>query len=75
MVILLASVDAALNVIFVLFKFKRRRKFEAALDFSLLIGVFVVLSGSQLMLLIGIFTSLTISIYLWFSKPTLKDFS
>lgn len=74
MLIAAASLSTFLNIISILLKLKRKRKFDAVLDFGLLVGVFLVLNGSQLMLLIGIFSSLGISIYLWFSKPTLKDF-
>ena len=42
---------------------------DAGLDLALLVIVFMVLKGSEDMLLIGIYTSLGISIYLWFSPP------
>ena len=42
---------------------------DAGLDLGLLVIVFMVLKGSENMLLIGIYTSLGISIYLWFSPP------
>ena len=34
--------------------------------------VFLVLKGSELILLVGIFSSLLISTYLWFSPPRLR---
>lgn len=74
MLILAAVIATVLNILFILIKLKQKRKFDAALDFGLLVGVFMVLKGSELILLTGIFSSLAISIYLWFSRPTLKDF-
>lgn len=74
MLILAAVIATVLNILFILIKLKHKRKFDAALDFGLLVGVFMVLKGSELILLTGIFSSLAISIYLWFSRPTLKDF-
>jgi len=70
--LLLAAVFATvLNIIILLVKFRRRRYEDALLDTFLLTLVFMVLKGSELMLLIGIFSSLIISIYLWFMPPKL----
>ena len=69
MLILAAVIATALNLIILITKFKRKRYEDALLDTFLLVVVFMVLKGSELMLLIGIFSSLCISIYLWFSPP------
>lgn len=66
---LAAIVATVLNIVLLIIKFKRKRYEDALLDTSLLVLVFWVLKGSELMLLIGIFSSLCISIYLWFSPP------
>ena len=68
--LMLAAVFATVfNLVILIIKFKRKRYEDALLDTSLLVLVFWVLKGSELMLLIGIFSSLCISIYLWFSPP------
>ena len=69
MLILAAVLATAFNLIILITKFKRKRYEDALLDTFLLVLVFMVLKGSELMLLIGIFSSLFISIYLWFSPP------
>lgn len=69
MLILSAVIATAFNLIILIIKFKRKRYEDAFLDTFLLVIVFMVLKGSELMLLIGIFSSLFISIYLWFSPP------
>lgn len=69
MLILAAVLATAFNLIILITKFKRKRYEDALLDTFLLVLVFMVLKGSELMLLIGIFSSLCISIYLWFSPP------
>ena len=69
MLMLAAIIATVLNIILLIIKFKRKRYEDALLDASLLVLVFWVLKGSELMLLIGIFSSLAISIYLWFSAP------
>ena len=69
MLMLAAILATVLNIVLLIIKFKRKRYEDALLDTSLLVLVFWVLKGSELMLLIGIFSSLCISIYLWFSPP------
>ena len=64
-----AIIASLLNIILLIIKFKRKRWMDAGLDLGLLVIVFMVLKGSEDMLLIGIYTSLGISIYLWFSPP------
>lgn len=66
---LAAVLATVLNIVLLIIKFKRKRYEDAVLDTALLVLVFLVLKGSELMLLIGIFSSLFISIYLWFSPP------
>ena len=69
--LMLAAVFATVfNLVILIIKFKRRRYEDAILDTSLLVVVFWVLKGSEMMLLIGIFSSLFVSIYLWFCPPT-----
>jgi hypothetical protein len=69
MLMLLAIFATVFNLVILIIKYKRKRYQDAFLDTSLLILVFWVLKGSEMMLLIGIFSSLFISIYLWFSPP------
>ena len=69
MLMLAAIVATVFNLVILIIKFKRKRYEDAILDTGLLVVVFMVLKGSELMLLIGIFSSLFISIYLWFSPP------
>ena len=64
-----AIIASFLNIVLLIIKFKRKRWMDAGLDLGLLVIVFMVLKGSEDMLLIGIYTSLGISIYLWFSPP------
>ena len=69
--LMLAAVFATVfNLVILIVKFKRRRYEDALLDTFLLVIVFWILKGSEMMLLIGIFSSLFISIYLWFSPPS-----
>lgn len=69
MLMLAAIIATVLNLVILIIKYKRRRYADAFLDTALLVIVFLVLKGSEMMLLIGIFSSLAISIYLWFSPP------
>ena len=64
-----AIIASFLNIVLLIIKFKRKRWMDAGLDLGLLVLVFMVLKGSEDMLLIGIYTSLGISIYLWFCPP------
>ena len=69
--LMLAAVFATVfNLVILIVKFKRRRYEDALLDTFLLVIVFWILKGSEMMLLIGIFSSLFVSIYLWFSPPS-----
>ena len=64
-----AIIASFLNIVLLIIKFKRKRWMDAGLDLGLLVIVFMVLKGSEDMLLIGIYTSLGVSIYLWISPP------
>lgn len=69
---MLAAIFATVfNLVILIIKFKRKRYEDALLDTFLLVVVFLVLKGSEMMLLIGIFSSLFVSIYLWFAPPKL----
>ena len=71
MLMLAAIFATVFNLVILIVKFKRKRYEDALLDTFLLVVVFLVLKGSEMMLLIGIFSSLFISIYLWFAPPKL----
>lgn len=73
MLLLGAVIATVLNIVILLTKFKRKRYQDALLDMSLLALVFWVLKGSELMLLTGIFSSLCVSIYLWFWPPSIRS--
>ena len=70
MLMLAAIFATVFNLVILIIKFKRRRYEDALLDTFLLVIVFWILKGSEMMLLIGIFSSLFVSIYLWFSPPS-----
>ena len=70
MLMLAAIFATVFNLVILIIKFKRRRYEDAILDTFLLVIVFWILKGSEMMLLIGIFSSLFVSIYLWFSPPS-----
>ena len=69
MIVAAGSVAVFLNIWLLIIKFKRNRWSDAALDFTILAGTIIFLKGSENLLLIGIFASLMVSIYLWFSPP------
>lgn len=71
MLMLAAIFATVFNLVILIVKFKRKRYEDALLDTFLLVVVFLVLKGSEMMLLIGIFSSLFVSIYLWFAPPKL----
>mgnify|MGYP003437005289 FL=1 len=70
MLMLAAIFATVFNLVILIIKFKCRRYEDAILDTFLLVIVFWILKGSEMMLLIGIFSSLFVSIYLWFSPPS-----
>ena len=68
--LLIATILAAVsNIILLLIKFRCKRYPDGALDLFLLYVVFKYLQGSELVTLVAIFSSLAISIYLWFYPP------
>lgn len=69
MLMLAAIFATVFNLVILIIKFRRKRYEDALLDTFLLVVVFLVLKGSEMMLLIGIFSSLFVSIYLWFAPP------
>ena len=69
MLMLAAIFATVFNLVILIVKFKRKRYEDALLDTFLLVIVFLILKGSEMMLLIGIFSSLFVSIYLWFAPP------
>lgn len=69
MLMLAAIFATVFNLVILIIKFRRKRYEDAVLDTFLLVIVFLVLKGSEMMLLIGIFSSLFVSIYLWFAPP------
>ena len=69
MLMLAAIFATVFNLVILIIKFRSKRYEDAMLDTFLLVIVFLVLKGSEMMLLIGIFSSLFVSIYLWFAPP------
>lgn len=65
------GVVTALNIMFVKMKLNRARYEDAALDVAILLGLAFIFSGSFGGLVVATVTSLVISIYLFFSPPTL----
>lgn len=57
------------NIIILLYKFKQKLFKDAFLDLILLCLVFLVLKGSTDMLIIGIYSSFGLSIFLYFWSP------
>lgn len=72
MLMAIAVIATVLNIVLLLTKFKHKRYIDAMLDSTLLLGVMILFKGSEMMLLVGIFSSLVISIYLWFFAPSIK---
>ncbi len=68
---LLIGLAVAANIIFILFKYERKRYSDATLDFILLIAVTVIFSGSYGALVVGTIASLVVSIYLYANPPNL----
>ena len=69
MLLITAIIAAISNIILLLFKFRCKRYPDGALDLFLLYVVFRYLQGSELVTLTAIFSSLAVSIYLWFYPP------
>ena len=68
---ILIGLAVAANIIFILFKYERKRYSDATLDFVLLIAVTIIFSGSYGALVVGTIASLVISIYLYANPPNL----
>jgi hypothetical protein len=68
---ILIGLAVAANIIFILFKYERKRYPDATLDFILLIVVTIIFSGSYGALVVGTIASLVISIYLYANPPNL----
>ena len=67
--IAITAMIVALNMIIVMWKFKRGRVEDAVIDSALLIAVAYLFSVSTTALVIGSFASFAVSIYLLFSPP------
>lgn len=70
---ILIGLAVAANVLFVLFKYERKRYPDATLDFILLIVIAILFSGSYGALVVGTIASLIISIYLYANPPNLPN--
>lgn len=69
--LLLIGIVTALNLMFVKMKFDRKRYEDGALDLLVLVALSFVFGGSFGGLVVATVSSLMISIYLYFSPPTL----
>ena len=72
MLVLIATLATVLDILFVLIKFRLKRYADGTLDAFLILAVFMILKGSELILLVGIFSSLVVSTYLWIYPPKLN---
>lgn len=68
---LIIGIVVAANIVFVFFKFDKKRTLEAFVDLALLIIVTIVFSGSYGALVVGTIASLLVSIYLYARPPDL----
>lgn len=64
---LVIGVAVAFNLLVVLWKFKKQRMLDAAIDGSLLVAVAIVFSGSYGALVVGTVASAVVSVYLLIS--------
>ena len=71
--IMIMGVAVFINVAFILFKVKKKRYSDAALDTALLVGMSMLFKGTVTGLMVGTIASALVSIYLWFSPPTYID--
>ena len=72
--ILIMGSAVAFNFIVILIKLQRKRGLDALIDAAILGVVGTIMSGSTSLLMVGTVASLISSIYLWFSRPKVKDF-
>ena len=70
---ILIGLAVAANVLFVLFKYERKRYADATLDLILLIVIAMLFSSSYGALVVGTIASLIISIYLYANPPKLPN--
>lgn len=70
---ILIGLAVAANVLFVLFKYERKRYADATLDLILLIVIAMLFSGSYGALVVGTIASLIVSIYLYANPPNLPN--
>ena len=70
---ILIGLAVAANVLFVLFKYERKRYPDATLDLILLIVIAMLFSSSYGALVVGTIASLIISIYLYANPPKLPN--
>lgn len=70
---ILIGLAVAANVLFVLFKYERKRYADATLDLILLIVIAMLFSSSYGALVVGTIASLIISIYLYTNPPNLPN--
>ncbi len=70
---ILIGLAVAANIIFVLFKYERKRYADATLDLILLVVVAMLFSSSYGALVVGTIASLVISIYLYANPPNIPN--
>jgi len=68
---IIIGIVSALNLIVIVHKFKKNRVEDGIFDSLLFIFMVVVFSGSYGGMVVSMIASLIISIYLWFSPPTI----
>lgn len=72
--LILIGLAVSFNFLVILKKYKNHRWFNATVDMLLLGVICIVFSGSFNALVVGTIGSAVISIYLWFSPITMKNF-
>ena len=72
MELLIIGVVVAANIIFILFKYEKKRFSDAIVDTLLLLIVTILFSGSYAGLVVATIASLLISIYLYKNPPKLQ---
>lgn len=72
MLLFIATLATVLDILSLLIKFRFKRYADGTVDAAVILLVFLVLKGSELMLLVGIFSSLIVSLYLWVYPPKLN---
>ena len=72
MLLVIATFATVLDILSLLIKFRFKRYADGTVDAVVILLVFLILKGSELMLLVGIFSSLIVSLYLWVYPPKLS---